>query len=244
MITTVINLIGSPGTGKSTIASELFAKMKWQGFDVELVSKYAKELVWEQRQETFKNELYIFAKQQHRLFRLNGKVDYIITDRPLILSVFYNNKYGNGSENFKNIVFKEIEKFNNIDIFLNRTKPYVTKGRNETEEQSKAFADEILKLVKDYNKDCVVLDAVADKTSDEIINILNDCGGETEDEEEEYYVQFIGKLGRFQNVDEPYNPFNVSTLSSYHSNKNKPFENREGERYDEFFPFINETVVL
>lgn len=27
MITTVINLIGSPGTGKSTIASELFAKM-------------------------------------------------------------------------------------------------------------------------------------------------------------------------------------------------------------------------
>jgi hypothetical protein len=174
MITTVINLIGSPGTGKSTIASELFAKMKWQGFDVELVSEYAKELVWEQRQETFKNELYIFAKQQHRLFRLNGKVDYIITDRPLILSVFYNNKYGDGSENFKNIVFEEIEKFNNIDIFLNRTKPYVTKGRNETEEESKAFADEILKLVRDYNKDCVVLDAVANETSNEIINILND----------------------------------------------------------------------
>lgn len=44
MITTVINLIGSPGTGKSTIASELFAKMKWQGFDVELVSKCCKSL--------------------------------------------------------------------------------------------------------------------------------------------------------------------------------------------------------
>lgn len=45
--TIVVNLIGSPGTGKSTIASELFAKMKWEGFDVELVSEYAKELVWE-----------------------------------------------------------------------------------------------------------------------------------------------------------------------------------------------------
>ena len=57
MKTTVINLIGSPGTGKSTIAAELFARMKWLGFDVELVSEYAKELVWEQRHETFKNEL-------------------------------------------------------------------------------------------------------------------------------------------------------------------------------------------
>ena len=45
MKTIVINLIGSPGTGKSTLASELFSKMKWKGHDVELVSEYAKESV-------------------------------------------------------------------------------------------------------------------------------------------------------------------------------------------------------
>ena len=90
MQTIVINLMGAPGTGKSTIASELFSKMKWLGYDVELVSEYAKELVWEERNETFKNELYLFAKQHHRMFRLNNKVKYIITDRPLILSIFYN----------------------------------------------------------------------------------------------------------------------------------------------------------
>ena len=39
MKTTVINLIGAPGTGKSTLASELFALMKWQGYDVEIVSE-------------------------------------------------------------------------------------------------------------------------------------------------------------------------------------------------------------
>ena len=121
MKTTVINLIGSPGTGKSTIAAELFAKMKWLGFDVELVSEYAKELVWEQRHETFKNELYLFAKQHHRLFRLKGKVKFIITDRPLILSLFYNGKYGDGSENFKNLVLEEVNKFDNVNIFLHRT---------------------------------------------------------------------------------------------------------------------------
>lgn len=171
--TTIINLIGSPGTGKSTIASELFAKMKWAGVDVELVSEYAKELVWEQRHETFKNELYIFAKQHHRLFRLKDKVDYIITDRPLLLSIFYNNKYGGGSENFKNIVLEEIDKFNNINIFLRRTKPYVNKGRNQTEEESTAFADEILKLTQEYCRSCHIVDAVKDATSNFIMGILS-----------------------------------------------------------------------
>lgn len=106
MKTTVINLIGAPGTGKSTLASELFALMKWQGYDVEIVSEYAKELVWEERTETFKNELYLFAKQHHRMFRLKDKVQYIITDRPLILSLFYNYKYGDNSIDFKNIVLQ------------------------------------------------------------------------------------------------------------------------------------------
>ena len=168
----VIGIIGRNGTGKSTIASELFAKMKWAGVDVELVSEYAKELVWEQRHETFKNELYIFAKQHHRLFRLKGKVDYIITDRPLLLSIFYNNKYGDGSENFKNIVLEEIDKFNNINIFLRRTKPYVNKGRNQTEEESSAFADEILNLVKEQKNRHFEFDAVKDTTSNLIMDVL------------------------------------------------------------------------
>ena len=60
-MTTVINLIGAPGSGKTTIATDLFSKMKYLGYNVELVTEYAKELVWEQRHETFKNELYIFS---------------------------------------------------------------------------------------------------------------------------------------------------------------------------------------
>ena len=146
--------------------------MKWLGYDVELVSEYAKELVWEQRHETFKNELYIFAKQQHRLFRLQGKVKYIITDRPLLLSIFYNDKYGNKSENFRNMVLEEINKFENIDIFLNRTKPYVSKGRNQTEEESNEFAKEMLTLAEECCKYLVVLDAVEGKVTEEIISKL------------------------------------------------------------------------
>ena len=171
-MTNVINLIGAPGTGKSTIASELFSIMKWAGMDVELVSEYAKELVWEQRNETFKNELYIFAKQHHRLFRLNNKVDYIVTDRPLILSEFYNKTYGSGSEAFKNIVLEEVDKFNNINIFLNRTKKYVAKGRNETEEESIAFSNSIKNMIDSLGVEYFELDAVSGTTAQEILKLI------------------------------------------------------------------------
>ena len=173
MRTIVINLIGAPGTGKSTIAAELFAKMKWAGYDFELVSEYAKELVWEQRDETFKNELYLFAKQQHRMFRLNGKVKYIITDRPLILSVFYNKKYGDNSKVFKDLVLQEIDKFENINIFLNRTKSYVQKGRNQTEEESIEFAFEMRDIVKKYCDNLIVLDAIENSASNYILGLLS-----------------------------------------------------------------------
>lgn len=174
MKTVVINLIGSPGTGKSTIASELFAKMKWLGFDVELVSEYAKELVWEERNETFKNELYLFAKQHHRLFRLKGKVKYVITDRPLILSLFYNQKYGDSSQQFRDMVLHEVDKFENINIFLKRTKPYVAKGRNQTEEESDVFSEEMLRICQENTAESKIFiePAIQHTTSDFIINLI------------------------------------------------------------------------
>ena len=43
--TLVVNLLGAPGSGKSTIAASIFSKLKFQNLNVELVSEYAKELV-------------------------------------------------------------------------------------------------------------------------------------------------------------------------------------------------------
>lgn len=148
--------------------------MKWLGYDVELVSEYAKELVWEERNETFKNELYLFSKQHHIMFRSNSKVKYIITDRPLILSIFYNKKYGDNSEVFKNLVLQEIDKFKNINIFLNRTKPYVQKGRNQTEEESKEFASEMLNIVKEHCSDLFIIDAAENFSSNYILSLLQE----------------------------------------------------------------------
>ena len=43
--TLVVNLIAPPSAGKSTMAANIFAELKWMGIDCEIVSEFAKELV-------------------------------------------------------------------------------------------------------------------------------------------------------------------------------------------------------
>lgn len=142
--TLVVNLIGGQGSGKSTMMANLFSWLKWHNVDCEMCSEFAKELVWEERKQTFKDELYIFAKQNHRLFRCNGKVDVIVTDRPLIMSIAYNQVYGNAEKQkwntaYEDTVLHTFNQYNNLNIFLKRVKPFNPNGRNETLAQALKF---------------------------------------------------------------------------------------------------------
>lgn len=149
--TLIVNLIGAPGTGKSTTMAGVFCKLKQEGYDCEMVTEFAKELVWECRNETFKDELYLFAKQSHRLFRVNGKVDIVITDRPLLLTILYNNKYGKKSKELDNLVLSEFNEYNNLNIFLNRISEYDPNGRNQTEKESNEIGFEIENMILKLN---------------------------------------------------------------------------------------------
>ena len=92
-MTKVINFYGGPGSGKSTQASGLFYKMKAAGYSVELVNEFAKECVWEGNVPMLKDQLWVLAHQHRKLVRLRDKVDYIITDSPVLLSIVYRNVY-------------------------------------------------------------------------------------------------------------------------------------------------------
>jgi len=145
--TLVVNLLGGPGVGKSTLTAAIFAKLKDAGIDCEMSSEFAKELVWEQRNETFKDELYIFAKQAHRLFRLNGKVDVVITDRPLILTCFY----AQNDEALCNFCYDRFSSYNNMNYLLTRKKVYNPNGRNQTEDEAKSVDKGIRTILNNYN---------------------------------------------------------------------------------------------
>ena len=66
----IVNLFGGPGSGKSTTAAGLFYEVKKLKLNVELVTEYAKDAVWEKRHNLLDDQIYIFAKQQRRISRL------------------------------------------------------------------------------------------------------------------------------------------------------------------------------
>ena len=142
---TVINLLGGPGVGKSTSAAGLFYLMKRDYFKVELVTETAKDMVWEDRVTMLTEQDYIFAKQNNRLRRLVGKVEYAVTDCPLLLSVFYTP--WDFPPHFKAFAEDVFRSYDNINIFLNRKKEFVQAGRVHTEEQSNLISSDIKGLL-------------------------------------------------------------------------------------------------
>ena len=130
--TLIVNLFGGAGIGKSTLMARIFSELKVQGYDCEMVTEFAKDLVWEKRNETFKDELYIFAKQNHRLFRVNDKVDIIVTDRPLLLT----NVYNQNDKELCGLCLKTFNQYNNLNFLLKRQTVYQENGRNQSEEEA------------------------------------------------------------------------------------------------------------
>lgn len=148
----VINLFGGPGTGKSTTAADLFALMKWNNKSVELINEYAKEITWEQRYKIFEDQLYITAKQNRKLHRIKDQVDWAITDSPLLLSMVYSTP-DYLPKTFRSMIYELYDTYDNINIFLQREKPYHQVGRNQNEEEARELDVRIKELLEEggYN---------------------------------------------------------------------------------------------
>lgn len=150
--TLVVNLFGSPGSGKSTGAAYLFSSLKLMGIDCEYVSEFAKDKCWEGNQFIFENpenQFYIGAKQFYRINQVYGKVDYIITDSPIFMNSFYNKSKYLGEE-YNVVTLRLFNKFKNISFFINRVKPYNRNGRNQTESESDKIAVEMKNTMETY----------------------------------------------------------------------------------------------
>lgn len=115
----VINLFGAPGAGKSATRSGLFWLMKVKGMSVEEVSEYAKYLVLAGRQwQLTRDQLYILAKQHHKLLILEGQYEFAVTDSPLQLASYYSGPETPGS--FHPMAMEYFERFENVNFFLTR----------------------------------------------------------------------------------------------------------------------------
>jgi hypothetical protein len=151
-MTIVINLIGSPGVGKSVIAAMLFAELKMLGHTVEYVPEYVKSLVWKGDLETIKNQYYVSAQQYKLLKAVNNKVDYIVTDGSLFLGLYYNRHWPDNVSDIEKTdtrIKEYLSEFENIYIFLKRGDfPYEREGRIHTEEESWKIEDDLEYLLQ------------------------------------------------------------------------------------------------
>ena len=128
MSTLFVNLYAGPGAGKSTGAAYIFSKLKILGVNAELVTEYAKDLVWEANgmHPRLGHQEFVFARQKHRCDILEGKVDVVVTDSPLSLPLFYAK---DASDEFKAYVWSCVRKQVRRNYLLERIKPYNPKGR-------------------------------------------------------------------------------------------------------------------
>jgi hypothetical protein len=144
----VINLFAGPGSGKSTTCAGIFSKLKLAGVNCEMALEYAKDKVWENSLDVLDDQIYVFGKQLHRLNRLKDKVDVIITDSPILLSIIYNKE---DNPHFENLVVDQFHKFNNFNYYVVRDESYNPKGRVQTQEEASVKDTEIKSLLGKHN---------------------------------------------------------------------------------------------
>lgn len=161
--TKIINLLAGPCSGKSTTATGIFHQLKLKRVNCELVTEFARDVIYEENKVLLDNQLYIMARQARRQFRLLDKVDYVITDSPLFFNSIYlkihidriplherklSKEYIDSCVDFYDKTFLE---FNNVNYFIQRELEYDNRNRPHSEEESRMIDDIILEKLYKMN---------------------------------------------------------------------------------------------
>jgi nicotinamide riboside kinase len=146
----VINFYGASCSGKSTIAAGLYATMKVKGYHTELVREYVKKLAWRDSAPNKWDQIHFLGQQINSESDLYNKVDYIITDSPILIVPFFEEHLlskqitKNAALDF--IKYAEDDGIKYLHFWLSHPDNFDQRGRFETKEESNAIA----KKMKDY----------------------------------------------------------------------------------------------
>jgi hypothetical protein len=161
--TQVINLFGGSGLGKSTTAAGLFYEMKLRGLHCELIREYVKQWAWDGTKIGPFDQVYIFGKQAKTESRLYGKVEFAVTDSPLLLSPIYESFY-TGDSVVSEAALKFLRKAADTGVqhhnfILERHKPFDTRGRYETEETARKVDEHVKAKLTDWGVPYTIISA-------------------------------------------------------------------------------------
>ena len=126
--TTIINFFGCPASGKTTAAFEKCAELK----------------------KALLNQRYLFVNQAKRLLRAYQKVDYIVTDSPILLNIVYARFNRRSNPEFEEEVIRMHKNFNNENHFLPfNPARYRTDNRVHTVEQAQSIDGMVRQVFKE-----------------------------------------------------------------------------------------------
>lgn len=153
--TLIVNCFAGPGAGKTTCAWEIAAELKKKNIVTEYVPEYAKELVWDNNlmllDGTAEHQTTLFKEQNHRIQRLIGKVDVVVTDSPILLGTMYCEESTEAARGYRQTVLEQHNAYNNFNLFINRGKTFETEGRIHTLEESKKIDSGIKQFLDSNN---------------------------------------------------------------------------------------------
>ena len=162
----VINIFGSPCSGKSTTAAGVFYLLKQMGKNVEMSLEYVKDCVYDGNKYPFTDQIFVFAQMLKRLRQYDGKVDFVVTDAPLLMNHIYGT---NESCEFHRLVDVEFNKYKNINFVLRRGDiPYAKDGRIHSVKEANDLQDSIESMLEERGIDAPIY-YIDEDTADNIV---------------------------------------------------------------------------
>lgn len=156
-MTKVINFCAGPSAGKTTCGLRLAGMMKAARLNVLYVPEFALELVVAERFKDLDDQLYILGEQAHRLYTAKDQFDWVVTDAPLFMQLYYimqgNSKYrtskvGDWMSAMGSIVMTTFERYENYTFFVNRgDRKFLQTGRIQNKEESMKIDLEIVEIL-------------------------------------------------------------------------------------------------
>ena len=176
-----ICLFGGPGSAKDTTASYLFAKLKTEHVNIELVPEFVKSWTYIHRNPTAWDQPFIFGSQLQKEYEvLEGGFKHLITPCPILLNAYYSKSFAYDiyRPEYKKWFGEDIyldqistamafnKRYPSLNIFLRRGDiPYTKIGRFHTKSQALKIDRELEKFLLEECKTSLVIFDVKERES-------------------------------------------------------------------------------